>query len=124
MLAGGLSGGKTCHPGASASKGNNVVFLALDPERFAGLDTLTEQTGGLARYVRATPKAEGVSAILLPGDPERMMLEYRSIEGIPLEDGHWARLTELASSLGVAIPELAPAEPVRDPSKVENEDHA
>ena len=25
-----------------------------------------------------------------------MMLEYRSVEGIPIEDGHWAKLVELA----------------------------
>ncbi len=122
MLSAGLSGGKVSHPGAPASKGNNVFFLALDPERFAGLASLVDQTGGLARYVRATPRADGVAAILLPGDPERMTMEFRSIEGIPLEDGHWAKLSELAVSLGVPLPELQPAEPARDPSKVESED--
>jgi hydroxycarboxylate dehydrogenase B len=122
MLAGGLTGGMPSHPDAGGAKGNNVVFLALDPDRFVGLDALTEKTGGLARYVRATPRAEGVAAILLPGDPERMMLEYRSIEGIPLEEGHWAKLSELAASLGVEVPEILPVEPVRDPSKVETED--
>ena len=121
MLSGGLTGGHTSHPGAPGAKGNNVVFIALDPGRFVGLDALVEQSGGLARYVRATPKAEGVAAILLPGDPERMMLEFRSIGGIPLEDGHWAKLTELAASLGVPVPEIPQAEPARDPSKVETE---
>jgi hydroxycarboxylate dehydrogenase B len=122
MLAGGLTGGRSSHPGGAGAKGNNVVFLALDPERFVGLDALVEQSGGLASYVRATPRAEGVAAILLPGDPERMMFEYRSIEGIPLEEGHWAKLTELAESLGIAVPEIQPAEPIRDPSRVETEE--
>jgi uncharacterized oxidoreductase len=122
MLAGGLTGGRSSYSGAGGSKGNNVVFLALDPERFLGLDSLVEQSGGLSRYVRATPRAEGVAAILLPGDPERMMLEFRSVEGIPLEDGHWAKLTELAASLGVPSPEILPDEPSRDPSIVEDEE--
>ena len=122
MLAAGLSGGQTSHPGAPASKGNNVFFLALDPERFAGLASLIDQTGGLVRYVRATPRAEGVAAILLPGDPERMTMEFRSIEGISLEEGHWAKLSELAANLGVPLPELPPSKPTRDPSKVETED--
>ena len=121
MLSGGLTGGKSSHPGALGAKGNNVVFLALDPERFLGLDALVEQSGGLSRYVRSTPRAEGVAAILLPGDPERMMLEFRSVEGIPLEEGHWAKLAELAATLGVAVPDLVPTEPVRDPSKVQVE---
>jgi len=29
----------------------------------------------------------------------------RAAEGIPLEDAHWARLTELANQLGVPCPE-------------------
>ena len=122
MLSGGLTGGKSSHPGAPGAKGNNVVFIALDPERFVGLDAMVAQSGGVARYVRGTPKAEGVAAILLPGDPERMMFEYRSVEGIPLEVGHWAKLTELAQGLGVAVPEAHAVEPVRDPSKVEVEE--
>ena len=121
MLSGGLTGGKSSHPGASGAKGNNVVFLALDPERFAGFEALVGQSSGLSRFVRSTPRAEGVAAILLPGDPERMMLEYRSVEGIPLEDGHWTKLTELAKALEVAVPEIHEAEPSRDPSKVEEE---
>ncbi len=121
MLSGGLTGGKSSHPGASGAKGNNVVFIALDPQRFAGLGTLVGEASGLAQFVRSTPRAEGVAAILLPGDPERMMLEYRSVDGIPLEEGHWAKLTELAATLGVKVPEIAPVETVRDPSKVEGE---
>src|SRR6185437_8017169 len=38
MLAGGLTGGRSSHPGAPPARGNNVVFLALDPGRFAGRD--------------------------------------------------------------------------------------
>lgn len=119
MLSGGLTGGRSSHPGAAGARGNNVVLLALDPERFAGLGALVGESSGLARYVRATPKVDGVAAILLPGDPERMMLEYRSIEGIPLDAGIWTKLTDLAATLGVDVPGLAHAEPIRDPSKVE-----
>jgi uncharacterized oxidoreductase len=122
MFAGGLTGGKSSHPGATGAKGNNIVFLALDPQRFAGLDALTTQSSGLSEYVRSTPRAEGVAAILLPGDPERMMLEYRSIEGIPLEDSQWQKLIEVAGSLGVDVPELPADEPVRDPAHIETED--
>jgi uncharacterized oxidoreductase len=122
MLSGGLTGGKSSQPNAGGAKGNNVVFLALDPERFAGLESFVGESSGLARYVRGTPRAEGVAAILLPGDPERMMLEFRSVEGIPIEAGHWAKLVELAAALGVAVPAVPELEPVRDPSKVETED--
>ncbi|MFO0951271.1 MAG: Ldh family oxidoreductase [Isosphaeraceae bacterium] len=103
-LAGGLTGGRSSHPGAPPAKGNNVVFIVFDPEKFAGRDWLTHGTNDLVEYVRATPRAEGVKAITLPGDPERNTLAERSAKGIPLEDAHWAKLVEMAEPLGVAIP--------------------
>ena len=119
MLAGGLSGGRSAHPGPSPSKGNNALFLALDPDRFAGLDALVRESTGVAHYVRATPRQEGVAAILLPGDPERLMLEYRSIEGIPLGDEPWGRLVALAGTLGVDVPDLHGVGQIRDPSEIQ-----
>jgi uncharacterized oxidoreductase len=104
MLAGGLTGGKSSHPGAPPAKGNNVVFLALAPAHFAGMETLLRESSGVAEFVRATPRAPGVDAILLPGDPERIALARRSVEGIWIEDGHWAKLVELANALDVEIP--------------------
>jgi uncharacterized oxidoreductase len=107
MLAGGLTGGRSSHENAQPVKGNNIVFLAIDPERFAGRETLVGQATQLTRYVRATPRAPGVDAILLPGDPERRTLANRSVSGIPMEDAHWAKLTETATRLGVAAPALS-----------------
>jgi uncharacterized oxidoreductase len=106
MLAGGLTGGRTANPGASAAKGNNVVFIALDPARFAGRDHLLAQSGGVADYVRNTPTAAGVDQILLPGDPERLTLARRESQGIPLEPGHWQKLVESAQALGVPVPAI------------------
>lgn len=106
MLSGGLSGGKSSHPGAPPAKGNNVVFIVLDPRQFAGHDALVRESSQVADYVRNTPRAPGVDAILLPGDPEQRTLKLRSAAGVPLEDAHWAKLSELAGQLGVALPEI------------------
>jgi uncharacterized oxidoreductase len=104
MLAGGLTGGRVAHAGAPPARGNNVVFIALNPGLFAGREALVEQATSLAEYIRGTPRAEGVDAILLPGDPERIMLARRSVDGIPIAPAHWAKLTDLAGQLGVAPP--------------------
>jgi uncharacterized oxidoreductase len=109
MLSGGLTGGRSSHAGAPPAKGNNVVFLALDPAHFAGRDAQVREATGLAEYVRETPRAEGVDAILLPGDPERRTLEQREARGIPLADAHWAKLTELAGRLGTEVPTDIPS---------------
>ncbi|CAN5686193.1 Ldh family oxidoreductase [soil metagenome] len=109
MLAGGLTGGRSSYEGAPAARGNNVVFFVIDPELFAGRDALLREATGVARFVRNTPTAEGVDSILLPGDPERRIMERRSSEGIPLDEAHWARLAELAGPLGIAVPETGGA---------------
>jgi uncharacterized oxidoreductase len=107
MLAGGLSGGRTAYPGAGMARGNNVVFIALAAERFAGLDVLTRESTQLVDYVVGSPRAPGVDSITLPGDPERRTLAARESQGIPLEDTHWAKLVELATRLRVPVPQLA-----------------
>jgi uncharacterized oxidoreductase len=107
MLAGGLTGGRSSHPDGPPARGNNVVFLALEPALFAGRDALIRESTQLCAYVRATPRAPGVESILLPGDPERRTWERRSAGGIPLEDAHWAKLTELAGRLGAAVPTVS-----------------
>lgn len=104
MLVGGLSGGRTPFEGAPGAKGNNVLFLAFEPSLFAGREALLREASGLAAFVRGTPRAEGVEAILLPGDPERRTLEERSGSGIPIPEGHWEKLSERAKALGVAMP--------------------
>ena len=106
MLAAGLSGGRSCHEGAPPARGNNLLFLLLDPDRFDGRESLHREATTVARFVRSTPTAPGVASILLPGDPERHALDARSRDGIPLSDGHWAKLVELAESLGVEVPEV------------------
>jgi len=117
MLTGGLSGGDSCHPNAPPPRGNNVLFLALDAAQFSGLDALIRQTERVADYVRSTPRAPGVEAILLPGDPELRTLERRSAQGIPLEEAHWLRLAELARRLGVPLPDVASTEARGEPAQ-------
>jgi uncharacterized oxidoreductase len=58
----------------------------------------------LCDFVRSCPRIDGVTEILLPGDPERRLLAERSAGGIPLDDGNWAALVTLADKLSVAVP--------------------
>jgi uncharacterized oxidoreductase len=101
LWAGGLSGGRCSAPEARPVGGNNVFFVLFSPEHFAGSEYISDQSSRLAEFVRATPRASGVDAILLPGDPERLAFEHRSIHGIPVDPKLLARLTELAVRLGV-----------------------
>jgi hydroxycarboxylate dehydrogenase B len=102
LWAAGLSGGRSSSPNARPVGGNNVVFVVFDPKHFAGDECVSGQATRLAEFIRATPRIPGVDAILLPGDPERISLERRSVDGIPLDTNLRAKLAELAQRLGVA----------------------
>ena len=112
LLAGGLSGGQCSHPEAALARGNNVFFLLIAPALFTGAERLRRQAADLADYVRATPRADGVESILLPGDPERATLGLRTSQGIPLEPNHWHMLVELGRKLDVLSPDtMEPSSP-------------
>jgi uncharacterized oxidoreductase len=105
VLSGGLSGGRTSYPSAPMARGNNVVFLLLDPRLFAGREHLVAEASGLANYIRTCTRSEECTGIVLPGDPEKSLLKERQTHGIPIADGHWNLLCALATRFGVELPD-------------------
>lgn len=104
MFAGGLSGGPCSRPDLPPLGANVVLFVALDIEQFAGAAHFLREVSDLADAVRSCPRAEGVSDILAPGDPERRSKVKRLKEGIPLDDGTWNQMAGAAARLNVTIP--------------------
>ncbi len=104
MLAGGLSGSPCSRPELGSRSANAVFFLLLDPERFFGRDHFLREVTALADAVRGVTPVRPGEAITLPGDPERRTRERRRRDGIPLDDGTWGQLVDLAGKLGVALP--------------------
>jgi uncharacterized oxidoreductase len=103
LLVGGLSGGPCSNPEIEPRSANAVFFVLLDSTQFAGMDHFRHEIFTLAANVRACPALPG-AAIMLPGDPERASRRRRAAEGIPLDEGSWEQLTELARRLGVEVP--------------------
>ena len=104
MLAGGLSGGQCAFANPPAPLGNCAIFWVMNPDFFGGLSHLQTEVSNLEAYVRDVPRIDGVNEVTLPGDPERKTLEQRKINGIPLDDGNWQALVDLAIKLNVAVP--------------------
>lgn len=104
MFAGGLSGAPCSHPTAPLRVANAVLFIVLDIATFAGAEHFLREVSELATDVRTCPRAEGVTEILLPGDPERKEKARRRAAGIPLDDGTWGQLSALAERLKVPVP--------------------
>lgn len=106
LLSGGLSGGQTAYPNPPPPVGNCAVFIVINPEHFAGAGHLLKEAAQVEQYVRSVPKVEGVKEVFLPGDPERRTLAERRAKGIPVDDGNWKALLELAKELDVAAPQV------------------
>jgi uncharacterized oxidoreductase len=107
LLCGGLSGGPCSSPEFPINgAGNAVLFILLQPQRFAGLEHFLQQTDALTAYVRSCPTAAGVSAITLPGDPERHTRLIRTRDGIPIPDGTWELIAQTARDLQLPWPLL------------------
>jgi uncharacterized oxidoreductase len=104
MFAGGLSGASCTHPQGVNRSANAVFFLVLDIDQFGGRDHFVYEATRLAEAVRGCPRAEGVVEILLPGEPERREKARRLVAGIPLDDGTWRQLVEIAERCRVKVP--------------------
>ncbi len=106
MLCGALSGGLCAFENSPPPIGNCVFMIVISPEKLAGNQHLQQQVSILENYVRNTPLVDGVDQILLPGDPEKNTMKQRLETGIPIDDGNWSALCELAGELDVPVPQV------------------
>ena len=82
----------------------NSVVVAIDISTFTDLESYKEHIDSLIDGIKALPKAEGFSEILVPGEPEERTFIERSKNGIPLPQGTVRNLVAVAKKLGVKLP--------------------
>ncbi len=82
---------------------NGPFILAIDIARFTDLDTFRAGAEAQCEAVTGCLPAEGVDAVLLPGQPELAMRAIREREGVPIPDSTWAELEALAREWNVPI---------------------
>jgi uncharacterized oxidoreductase len=56
-----------------------------------------------ARYLKATPPAEGSPGVYYPGEPEYLREQERRQTGIDVEDATWQKLESLAAEYSVEL---------------------
>jgi len=105
IFAGALSGGVCIREVPINQNGNCIFMQVFDTAQLgAGQEHFEKEVTDLEAFVRGCPRIDGVDEILLPGDPERRTLARRSVEGVPMDEGNWRALTDLAASLAVTPP--------------------
>jgi len=80
-------------------------FLVLDPARFLDAGVFRERMQQLMNAVRAEPRKDPETPVLVPGDPEKRMFAERSAAGIPLSATAVERFRQLAAETGLEMPE-------------------
>jgi LDH2 family malate/lactate/ureidoglycolate dehydrogenase len=82
------------------------MFMAIDVARFLPVTDFAERLEHLIGYVKSSRPAPGYDEVLVAGDPEWRMEAMRLREGIPLGQGTWSKLADVAKRLGVTVPEV------------------
>lgn len=92
---------------------NGVLAIAINIDFFSDVDQFKTRIDSMIKEIRASPPADGVKEILLPGDPEAREMKKRLANGIPVEDKTWDRLVEVAKKYHVIVPAARPLEPAQ-----------
>jgi ureidoglycolate dehydrogenase (NAD+) len=82
----------------------NGVAIAIDLAAMGDLDQFRSEADRLGQAITALPRADGIEAILLPGERGDAILAEREKSGIPIPQGTWTRLTAAAGKVGVRAP--------------------
>lgn len=102
ILAGALSGAGCTRQGETRV-GNSFWVTIIDPEQVRGREAFDEDVRNLVDWVKSSRKAEGVSEILVAGEPELRTRAKREEEGIPVHAETWAAIVEVAKRYDVSL---------------------
>ncbi len=80
---------------------SGTVMIALDIERFVGLDTFKVGVGELIKEIKGSRKMPGFEEILIPGEPEARTTKKREKEGIEIPQKLFESISEVAASLDI-----------------------
>ena len=103
ILGGSFSGGGAYLPEREVQGRiiNNMMAILIDPNVFGGAKEFGIDMDRYIDWVKASPPAEGVASVLMPGDPERLCETERRKKGIPLDAGTIEQLSSIAKSVEV-----------------------
>ncbi len=82
---------------------NDGCFMAVfNVAAFRPLADFKKEVAEFARYLKATPPAEGSPGVFYPGEVEYIRAQERGKNGIDIEDATWDKLRSLAREYGLA----------------------
>ncbi|MGZ3649192.1 MAG: Ldh family oxidoreductase, partial [Syntrophales bacterium] len=79
-------------------------FMAIDPDCFIGREKFKKEMDRYIKSIKESTKAQNVTEILMPGEPEYRTEAERLKQGIPLDSTTLQELVSLSKSLGISLP--------------------
>ena len=83
----------------------NSALCTIDIATFTDVETYKEHIDNLIDGIKGLPKAEGVTEIFVPGEPEWRTSEERTKNGVPLPDRTIENLRRVAERFKVKLPD-------------------
>lgn len=107
-FAGALTGGGVMLAGRRGDGAtlNGLFSVIFDPELMVDRAFYDAEIEAFYEYLRSTPPARGVEAVLVPGDPERISLAARTESGVPIDAATWAEIRRAARDAGLDDAEM------------------
>ncbi len=99
IIAGALSGAGCSGSGERDAQG--IFIQAIDIAAFTPMQEFLERVTQLIETIKATPKAEGVTEILIPGERSAREKAARTAAGIHIEDATWEAIMEISREFGL-----------------------
>ena len=81
----------------------NWLVVAIDIAAFRAAGDYAASAEELLQKVKDVPPATGFDEVLLPGEPEARHAAGRRKAGVPIPDGVWAEIVEVAAKLGIDV---------------------
>ncbi len=109
LLAGVLGGGGTSNPETHGLDTicNHMLTVVIDPASLVDPEWMEREIDTLVDYVTSSPPANPDEPVLIPGDPERMALEARMADGIPVDPVTWDGILDAGEQVGLPRSEAA-----------------
>jgi uncharacterized oxidoreductase len=105
-ILGGALTGTGCSYQVTPGSTNGVYINVVKIDQFVPLQEFKDRVDWLIRTIKNSPKAEGFSEILIPGEPEFREEEKRSRSGIMIPDMTWKTLVDTCKEYGLDAQKL------------------
>ena len=84
-----------------------MFSIYVDPKRIDPEHVFDADVARYIAYFKSAKPVDGVSEVLVPGEPERAMRAERTKNGVPLSDETWGAINAAAKRVGASVPKFS-----------------